>query len=178
LDTGIAEEIFGVPESGHTWLLDNPKDNTASDLWLENQFLAVAGSLSELHRQAGKQAERISTKKFSTRMELCGRLRRGKDYMDSFFGARARLEQVADACLSPYYFLRVFREVSAVFCRHFGVFPREAREPFCASGSEVGERVIHRGLALLSIAITRTDQRRLPMKSGTLVLESLCRACP
>jgi AraC family transcriptional regulator len=78
----------------------------------KNQFLAVAGSLWELHREAGKRAELIPAKKVSTRLELYRRLLRGKDYMDSFFEARVRLEQVAaNACLSPYHFHRVFREV-------------------------------------------------------------------
>jgi len=72
-----------------------------------NQFLAVAGSLSELQRETGKRAELIRAKKFSTRMELYRRLRRGKDYRDSFFAARGRLEQVAaNASLSPYHFHR------------------------------------------------------------------------
>jgi AraC-like DNA-binding protein len=45
-------------------------------------------------------------------MELYRRLLRGKDYMDSFFGARAHLGEVAGkACLSPYHFHRLFREV-------------------------------------------------------------------
>jgi AraC family transcriptional regulator len=88
------------------------KDNTASDAWLEDQFLAVAASLSELHREASKHAELIPAKKFSTRMELYRRLLRGKDYMDSFFGANVHLEGVAaKACLSPYHFHRLFREV-------------------------------------------------------------------
>ena len=87
------------------------KDNTASDPWLEDQFLAVAGSLCQLHRQAGKHAGLIPAKKFSTRMELYRRLLRGKDYMDSFLGARAHLGEVAGkACLSPYHFHRLFRE--------------------------------------------------------------------
>jgi hypothetical protein len=40
-----------------------PKDNTASHHRLENQFLAVAGSLSELHRKAGKRAGLIPAQK-------------------------------------------------------------------------------------------------------------------
>ncbi len=88
------------------------KDNTASDAWLEDQFLAVAGSLCQLHRQAGKHAELIPARKFATRMELYRRLLRGKDYMDSFFGAHVHLGEVAGkACLSTYHFHRLFREV-------------------------------------------------------------------
>jgi AraC family transcriptional regulator len=88
------------------------KDHAATDPWLEDQFLAIAASLSRLHRRDGRHVELIPAKKPSTRMELYRRLLRGKDYMDSFFGARVHLEEVAaKACLSPFHFHRLFREV-------------------------------------------------------------------
>jgi len=88
------------------------KDNTASDLWLEDQFLSVAGALCKLRREADKDAELIPAKKYSSRMELYRRLLRGKDYMDSFSGTPVHLGEVAEnACLSPYHFHRLFREV-------------------------------------------------------------------
>lgn len=78
------------------------KDNTASDLWLEDQFLGVAGALCKLRREADKDAELIPAKKYSSRMELYRRLLRGKDYMDSFSGAPVHLGEVAEnACLFP-----------------------------------------------------------------------------
>jgi AraC family transcriptional regulator len=87
------------------------KDNTASDPWLEDQFLAVAASLSKVRGELGKHAARIPAKKHSTRVELYRRLLRGKDYMDSFSGAPIHLGEVANqACLSPYHFHRLFRE--------------------------------------------------------------------
>ena len=88
------------------------KDNTASDLWLEDQFLSVAGALCKLRREADKDAELIPAKKYSSRMELYRRLLRGKDYMDSFSRTSVHLGEVAEnACLSPYHFHRLFREV-------------------------------------------------------------------
>jgi AraC family transcriptional regulator len=88
------------------------KDKTASDPWLEDQFLAVAAGLSKVHDEAGKHAAAIPAKKYATRVELYRRLLRGKDYMDSFSGGQVHLVQVASqACLSPYHFHRLFREV-------------------------------------------------------------------
>ena len=88
------------------------KDKTASDAWLEDQFLEVAAGLFHVHREAGKCAARITAKKSSTRVEIYRRLLRGKDYMDSFSGGQIHLEEVAnEACLSPYHFHRLFREV-------------------------------------------------------------------
>lgn len=87
------------------------KDKTASDPWLEDQFLEVAAALSRVHQDAGKCAARITAKKYSTRIETYRRLLRGKDYMDSFSGGQLHLEKVAhEACLSPYHFHRLFRE--------------------------------------------------------------------
>ena len=54
----------------------------------------------------------IPAKKYATRVELYRRLLQGKDYMDSFSGGQVHLEEVAkQACLSPYHFHRLFREV-------------------------------------------------------------------
>ncbi len=87
------------------------RDNIATDRWLEDQFLAVAASLSKVHGELGEHAARIPAKKYSTRIELYRRLLRGKDYMDSFSGAQIHLGEVASqACLSPYHFHRLFRE--------------------------------------------------------------------
>jgi AraC family transcriptional regulator len=90
------------------------KDKTASGPWFEDQFLEVAAALFRVHGEAGKHAAMIPAKKYSTRLELYRRLLRGKDYMDSFSGGRIHLEEVSrQACLSPYHFHRLFREV---FC--------------------------------------------------------------
>jgi len=88
------------------------KDKTASGPWFEDQFLEVAAALSKVHGAAGERASMIPAKKYATRVELYRRLLRGKDYMDSFSGVQVHLEEVAkQACLSPYHFHRLFREV-------------------------------------------------------------------
>jgi AraC family transcriptional regulator len=88
------------------------RDKTASDAWLEDQFVAVAAALSKVHAEAGQRAAHIRAKKHSTRVELYRRLLRGKDYMDSFSGDPVHLAEVAtQACLSPYHFHRLFRQV-------------------------------------------------------------------
>jgi len=85
---------------------------TATQAWLEDQFLEAATALYRVRGEVDKQAAKIPAKKPATRLELYRRLLRGKDYMDSFFGAHVRLAEVAsEACLSPYHFHRLFREV-------------------------------------------------------------------
>lgn len=88
------------------------KEQRATQAWLEDQFFAVAKALRSVSADAHRQARRIPAKKLSTRVELYRRLLRGKDYLDSFFGRDLRLDKVASvACLSPYHFHRLFREV-------------------------------------------------------------------
>ena len=88
------------------------KEQNATQTWLEDQFFAVAKALRCVSADAHKQARRIPAKKLSTRVELYRRLLRGKDYLDSFFSSETRLDKVASvACLSPYHFHRLFREV-------------------------------------------------------------------
>jgi AraC family transcriptional regulator len=85
---------------------------TATQPWLEDQFLAAASALCRVHGEANKRAAQIPARKPATRVELYRRLLRGRDYIDSFFGAEVRLAEVArEACLSPYHFHRLFREV-------------------------------------------------------------------
>jgi AraC-like DNA-binding protein len=63
-------------------------------------------------RRSEKQAARIPAKKLSTRVELYRRLLRGKDLLDSFHAEDLPLNKVAHAaCVSPYHFHRLFREV-------------------------------------------------------------------
>jgi AraC family transcriptional regulator len=85
---------------------------TATGAWLEDQFHNAAGALCKVQAQARKQATRIEAKKASTRDELYRRLLRGKDYLDANFGGAVHLRNVAsEACLSPYHFHRLFRQV-------------------------------------------------------------------
>jgi AraC family transcriptional regulator len=85
---------------------------SASQAWLADQFLEVAAALLRVRDKGHKRAARIPAKKSSTRLELYRRLLRGKDYLDSFSGTQVRLAEVAnEACLSPYHFHRLFREV-------------------------------------------------------------------
>ena len=96
------------------------KEQTATQAWLEDQFFAVAKGLLGVRADAYKQARRIPAKKVSTRVELYRRLLRGKDYLDSFFCGEMRLGKIASvACLSPYHFHRLFREVFGETPNHY-----------------------------------------------------------
>src|SRR5262249_2788595 len=87
-------------------------DRTATGPWLEDQFLLLAAALIKVHSASYRRASNIAAQKPATRVELYRRLLRGRDFMDSYFCTPLRLIEVArQACLSPYYFHRLFREV-------------------------------------------------------------------
>jgi AraC family transcriptional regulator len=84
----------------------------ATGAWLEDQFIAMASALAKLQAETNRNVAKIPAKRPATRAELYRRLLRGRDFMDSFFGGQVRLREVArEACLSPYHFHRLFREV-------------------------------------------------------------------
>jgi AraC family transcriptional regulator len=88
------------------------KEGAATQEWLEDQFSAVARAMLRVRGRSEKQAARIPAKKLSTRLELYKRLLRGKDFLDSFHAEELPLNEVArTACVSPYHFHRLFREV-------------------------------------------------------------------
>jgi AraC family transcriptional regulator len=87
-------------------------EGAATQEWLEDQFFAVARAMLRVRGRSEKQAARIPAKKLSTRLELYKRLLRGKDFLDSFHAEPLPLHEVARAaCVSPYHFHRLFREV-------------------------------------------------------------------
>ena len=84
----------------------------ATPEWLEDEFFRVAQAMLSIRCRTKKQAARVPVKKLSTRLELYKRLLRGKDFLESFHAEAVQLNHAARAaCLSPYHFHRLFREV-------------------------------------------------------------------
>jgi AraC family transcriptional regulator len=125
------------------------RKGAATQEYLEDQFFAVARAMLRVRRRSEKQAARIPAKKLSTRLELYKRLLRGRDFLDSFHAEDLPLNEVAHAaCVSPYHFHRLFREV-------FGETPNQylqrkrlqrARELLESSDRGVTEISMHVGL--------------------------------
>jgi AraC family transcriptional regulator len=88
------------------------REGTATQEWLEDQFFDVARAMLRVRGRSEREASRVPAKKISTRLELYKRLLRGKDFLDSFLAEELPLSEVArTACVSPYHFHRLFREV-------------------------------------------------------------------
>jgi len=82
-----------------------------SEIWLDEQFHALASGLLRTHRQACTEINRLAALRLSTRVELYRRADRARDFLDSCYAERLTLSRVAhEACLSEHYFLRLFRQ--------------------------------------------------------------------
>jgi AraC-like DNA-binding protein len=82
----------------------------------EEYVAALYSQLLErmLHNQGLiiKSLEQLKSKKASTRMETFKRVSQAKDYIDSHLNNRLDLQKISkEACLSPYHFLRLFKEL-------------------------------------------------------------------
>lgn len=80
-------------------------------------FVQIGAELVATQRRALADMAKLSATKRSTRLELCKRVRRGRDLLLSCSNQRITLQELArGACMSPYHFHRTFR-------RFFGLTP-------------------------------------------------------
>ncbi|MEM1000705.1 MAG: AraC family transcriptional regulator [Bacteroidota bacterium] len=96
---GLIEEITATHPFGTDPLLE------------AEQMSRLLRHLSQIHRGALREADRISAARPATRQETYRRLTIARDYLHSSLGQEVQLEEVARvACMSRYHFLRAFRE--------------------------------------------------------------------
>lgn len=75
-------------------------------------FIDVAKAMLEAQHSIGREAEKVPAAKPGTRDELLRRVSRGRDFIESSLSAPVALEEIARAaCLSPYHFHRLFRQI-------------------------------------------------------------------
>jgi AraC family transcriptional regulator len=110
-----ASPLFGLIERFCTML-----STGLPPLEAEDWFLRLARQMVSEHRALARVAARLPGVRTSTREELYRRVVRGRDYLLSTAGGRARLSDAARAaCLSPFHFHRAFS-------RAFGITPHQA----------------------------------------------------
>lgn len=92
-----------------------------SQLWIDQQFVALAQDLSLLDREIHRRVAALPGRRRSTREELFRRASRGRDLLHADPAADLDLAALARAaCLSPYHFHRAFT-------RAFGKTPHQYR---------------------------------------------------
>lgn len=103
-DQIISPVLFRIREALRT--------GSASREWLEEQFHALMERLLAVRSHVFTEAERLSSVRASTRLELYQRLHWAKEYIDANAGQSLSLAQIAEiACLSPHHFLRLFKQL-------------------------------------------------------------------
>lgn len=80
--------------------------------WLEEQLHTVMQRLLRVHHRVAAEVAAFPAMRAATRDELYRRLHRARDFAEAHLDQPLTLEQMARvACLSPNYFLRMFRQV-------------------------------------------------------------------
>ena len=93
----------------------------AGRLWLDEQFLLLAGDLLLLDRDLRRRIGLMPARRPATREELFRRVRRGQEFLHSNPAGDMHLTDIArQSCLSPYHFHRAFT-------RAFGKTPNQYR---------------------------------------------------
>lgn len=84
----------------------------SSDQINQELFYKLAESLVADQAQVFKQLQAIPTVKAETRRDLCRRVLKGKEFMDSNFTTALTIEQIArTAGMSEYHFFRLFKQM-------------------------------------------------------------------
>lgn len=80
--------------------------------WFEEQFQALLVGLLHAHRNVLCEVEKVPAARAATRTELYRRMHVARDYMEAYLHDPLTIPQIAAAAwLSPYHFLRLFKQV-------------------------------------------------------------------
>lgn len=125
--------------------------------WLEEQLYFITHSMVETNYSLKKEIVKISAAKSTTRQELYRRLHIAKDFIDSSYSEKINIPVIAkQAMLSPYHFLRLFKNFFGVTPHQYltGKRMQKAKE-LAVSGTltvtEISEAVGFESLAAFSL---------------------------
>lgn len=94
------------------WSLVKQYSSQIQPSGFQEDLLKLSVALLNLHDGITDQISKVPATKASTREELFRRLQIAKEYLHSCVNQTVSLEEVAKtACLSPYHFHRVFRQI-------------------------------------------------------------------
>ena len=83
-----------------------------TDDWLEEQCHFLLADLLQLQRNVYREAEQLPSVRYATRVELYHRLYRARDYLHASLDHEVTVTHLAQvACMSPYHFLRSFKQL-------------------------------------------------------------------
>lgn len=104
----------------------------------EDAFVTVAQAMLQAQHSITREAAKVPAAKPATREELLRRVSRGRDFLESSLSEPIGLEEMARAaCLSPYHFHRLFRQIFGERPHQYLVRRRLERATEMLRGSDV-----------------------------------------
>ena len=114
------------------------KSGCADDTWLEERLRDVLAAMLRNERGVVHDVSSISAERATTREELWRRLHRGRDFIHANASNDVGLSDAARAaCLSPFHFLRSFRQVFGITPHQFLTRCRIGRAKFLLERTEL-----------------------------------------
>jgi len=87
------------------------KSGPLADLWVEQKLRQLLARMLQAQNHSLRESDALPAQRASTREELWRRLNRGRDFIHARFESALTLPEIASAaCLSPFHFLRGFKE--------------------------------------------------------------------
>jgi len=107
-------ERFTPHDQGVTPLLRHLRQahrtGTLPAVWLEQVLRELLARMLRTQRDALQESDQLPARRASTRQELWRRLHRARDFIQARFDTPLTLAEMAEAaCLSPFHFLREFK---------------------------------------------------------------------
>ena len=98
-----------------SYLRDATLHSPVTNGWLEEQYRFLLERLILLQHKVQSEISEITSIRYSTRVELYCRIHRAKDFIDATLHQQKTIPEIAAvACLSPHYFLRLFKQVTGL----------------------------------------------------------------
>ena len=114
------------------------KSGCAHDTWLEERLRDLLAAMLRNERGVVCELSSIFAERAATREELWRRLHRGRDFVHANSSADISLSDAARAaCLSPFHFLRSFRQAFGVTPHQFLTHCRIERAKFLLQRTEL-----------------------------------------
>ena len=134
-------------------------------LYYQNLFVEILNELAGIEESLHEKINRIPAAKKKTREELYRRLAIAKDYIDANIHQKLSLESIAQiSCLSPFHFLRTFRDFYGMTPYQYILDRRLKKAHFLINSSD---KDLGQVMRICGFEHSRTFQRTFQKAYGT-----------
>lgn len=113
-------------------------DEAIQDSWLEERLRELLAAMLQMERGFSNRRTSLTSVRASTREELFRRLHRGRDFLHAYASDGVSLAEAARAaCLSPFHFLRSFKQAFGLTPHQYLTHCRLERAKFLLARTEL-----------------------------------------